>query len=44
MVPAGLWKIKEEEVRFTGNPEFRIKNIDDDEILFVPDVMTSSVF
>jgi hypothetical protein len=42
MVPAGLWKIKEEEVRFTGNPEFRIKNIDNDEILFVPDVMTSS--
>jgi hypothetical protein len=35
---------KEGEVRFTGNPELRIKNIDNDKILLVPDVMTSSVF
>jgi hypothetical protein len=39
-----LWKIQEEEVRFTGNPEFRIKNIDNGEILFVPDAMTSANF
>jgi hypothetical protein len=33
---AGLWRLEEGELKFTGKTEYRISKMEKDEILFIP--------